>query len=285
MSPPRLRYPRSPQCRSARIARTRHYAMTAPDLLRRRVRHQPVDGHLDARRHPRRREPVGDPAPDIQGTRPHRRAGRARRRPARHGVRRQRRPAGRTARPSSPGSPTRSARANPPPTPSGWRATATQPAETRHVNEGQGDLLVVGSIMLAGYGFRTDAGRTTRSPPIVGMPVRQPRTGRSAVLPPRHRARGARRHHHRLLPAGVQRRSRGRSCSSCSPTPSRWPAPTRTCSASTPCPTASTSCCPPPPPASPSSFARPGSGPIGVDLSELLKGGGSVKCCTLEVHP
>lgn len=23
--------------------------------------------------------------------------------------------------------------------------------------------------------------------------------------------------------------------------------------------------------------------PIGVDLSELLKGGGSVKCCTLEV--
>ena len=25
--------------------------------------------------------------------------------------------------------------------------------------------------------------------------------------------------------------------------------------------------------------------PVGVDLSELLKGGGSVKCCTLEVHP
>jgi N-dimethylarginine dimethylaminohydrolase len=25
--------------------------------------------------------------------------------------------------------------------------------------------------------------------------------------------------------------------------------------------------------------------PIGVDLSELLKGGGSVKCCTLEVYP
>src|SRR4029077_14728209 len=30
------------------------------------------------------------------------------------------------------------------------------PAEPRHVNEGQGDLLVVGSIMLAGYGFRTE---------------------------------------------------------------------------------------------------------------------------------
>jgi N-dimethylarginine dimethylaminohydrolase len=25
--------------------------------------------------------------------------------------------------------------------------------------------------------------------------------------------------------------------------------------------------------------------PVGVDLSELLKGGGSVKCCTLEVYP
>jgi N-dimethylarginine dimethylaminohydrolase len=25
--------------------------------------------------------------------------------------------------------------------------------------------------------------------------------------------------------------------------------------------------------------------PIGVDMSELLKGGGSVKCCTLEVYP
>jgi hypothetical protein len=24
--------------------------------------------------------------------------------------------------------------------------------------------------------------------------------------------------------------------------------------------------------------------PIGVDLSELFKGGGSVKCCTMEVH-
>jgi len=25
--------------------------------------------------------------------------------------------------------------------------------------------------------------------------------------------------------------------------------------------------------------------PVPVDLSELLKGGGSVKCCTLEVYP
>jgi N-dimethylarginine dimethylaminohydrolase len=42
-------------------------------------------------------------------------------------------------------------------------------------------------------------------------------------------------------------------------------------------------------PAAASGFAEQlreaGFKPIGVDLSELLKGGGSVKCCTLEVHP
>ncbi|MDZ4235739.1 MAG: N-dimethylarginine dimethylaminohydrolase, partial [Dietzia sp.] len=31
-----------------------------------------------------------------------------------------------------------------------------QPCETRHVNEGQGDFLTVGSTLLAGHGFRTD---------------------------------------------------------------------------------------------------------------------------------
>ena len=46
-----------------------------------------------------------------------------------------------------------------------------------------------------------------------------------------------------------------------------------------------TSSIPRPPPASPSNCATAGFRPIGVDLSELLKGGGSVKCCTLEVHP
>ena len=31
-------------------------------------------------------------------------------------------------------------------------------------------------------------------------------------------------------------------------------------------------------------LADAGFEPIGVDLSELFKGGGSVKCCTLEVY-
>src|ERR1700694_4567617 len=35
------------------------------DLLRRRVRHQPVDGHLYPRRHQCRDGPMGEPAPDL----------------------------------------------------------------------------------------------------------------------------------------------------------------------------------------------------------------------------
>ncbi len=45
------------------------------------------------------------------------------------------------------------------------------PAETRYVNEGQGDLLVVGSIVLAGYGFRTDRRAHDEIAAVVGMPV------------------------------------------------------------------------------------------------------------------
>src|SRR3954464_6047251 len=45
------------------------------------------------------------------------------------------------------------------------------PAETRHVNEGQGDLLVVGAIVLAGYGFRTDRRAHHEIASWVGMPL------------------------------------------------------------------------------------------------------------------
>ena len=46
-----------------------------------------------------------------------------------------------------------------------------EPAETRHVNEGQGDLLVVGSIVLAGYGFRTERDAHAEIAAHVQMPV------------------------------------------------------------------------------------------------------------------
>ena len=214
---------------------------------------------------------------------PHRRVGRARRRPARHGLRRQRRPAGE-----------RQGRRRPVRLPAARRrvrrlrrvddSPRLRPAETRHVNEGQGDLLVVGSIVLAGYGFRTE--RRAHAEIAAAVRCRWSASNwsirGSITSTPRWRCSTTPR-----SPTTRRRSatSHARGCSSCSPTPSRWPAPTPTCSASTPCPTASTSSCPPPPPASPSSLRDAGFRPIGVDLSELLKGGGSVKCCTLEVHP
>ena len=48
----------------------------------------------------------------------------------------------------------------------GYRAV-----ETRHVNEGQGDLLVVGSIILAGCGFRTERQAHDEISASLQMPV------------------------------------------------------------------------------------------------------------------
>jgi N-dimethylarginine dimethylaminohydrolase len=45
------------------------------------------------------------------------------------------------------------------------------PTETRHINEGQGDLLVVGSVVLAGYGFRTERHAHAEVAAAVGKPV------------------------------------------------------------------------------------------------------------------
>jgi N-dimethylarginine dimethylaminohydrolase len=45
------------------------------------------------------------------------------------------------------------------------------PVKTRHINEGQGDLLVVGGIILAGTGFRTDPRAHREVAEITGMPV------------------------------------------------------------------------------------------------------------------
>ena len=79
-------------------------------------------------------------------------------------------------------------------------------------------------------------------------------------------------------------RAAGRSCSGSSRTRSWPPRPTPSSSVSTPCPTGATSSCPQRRPTSPSSCATRGYEPVGVDLSELLKAGGSVKCCTLEIR-
>ncbi len=169
---------------------------------------------------------------------------------------------------------------------SAWMSAAgLQPRRTRHRNEGQGDLLVAGTMVLAGYGFRTDRRAHDEIAEITGLPVLSlelidPRfyhldTALTvltdgpcpliAYYPPAF-SDGAlallRSHFPDALTVGtadafvlgLNAVSDGRHVLL---------------------------------PAAATGFAAQlrdaGFRPIGIELSELLKGGGSVKCCTLEV--
>lgn len=84
-----------------------------------------------------------------------------------------------------------------------------RPVTTRHVNEGQGDLLMVGERVLAGYGFRTDQRAHAEIAAVLGLPVVS-----LELVDPRFyhldtALARARRPHDRLLPAGVQYGSAG----------------------------------------------------------------------------
>lgn len=162
-------------------------------------------------------------------------------------------------------------------------ANGFDPRHTHYTNEGQGDLLVVGSTILAGYGYRTDLQAHTEIAQLTGMPVVSlelvdPRfyhldtalavldDSTIAYYPPAF-SDEARARLQALFPdaievatadayvLGLNAVSDGRHVV---------------------LPTTATG------------FARQlveaGFEPVPVDLSELLKGGGSVKCCTLEVY-
>jgi N-dimethylarginine dimethylaminohydrolase len=157
------------------------------------------------------------------------------------------------------------------------------PVQTRHVNEGQGDLLPVGEMILAGTGFRTDARAHAEiaelfGRPVVSLQLVDPRfyhldtaltvldDTTMAYYPPAF-AESSRAQLETLFPDaivvesadayvfGLNAVSDGRHVVH---------------------------------PAAAVGFAeqlrRAGFDPIGVEMSELLKGGGSVKCCTLEVY-
>lgn len=166
-----------------------------------------------------------------------------------------------------------------------WMAAAGyRPVRTEHVNEGQGDLLLVGPNLLAGYGFRTDRRAHDEIAAITGLNVTSlelvdPRfyhldtalavldDTTIAYYPPAFSDDARKRLTELFSDAievssadayvlGLNVVSDGRNVVM---------------------------------PAAATGFAgqlrRAGFEPIGVDLSELLKGGGSVKCCTLELHP
>jgi arginine dihydrolase len=157
-------------------------------------------------------------------------------------------------------------------------------AETRHVNEGQGDLLVVGAIVLAGYGFRTERQAHAEIAAHVGMPVVSlelvdPRfyhldtalavldDTTIAYYPPAF-SDEARMKLLELFPDAIEVAEADANVLGLNVVSDGLNVVM---------------------PAAATGFAEQlraaGFRPIGVDLSELLKGGGSVKCCTLEVHP
>ncbi|BDB41742.1 MULTISPECIES: dimethylargininase [Mycobacterium] len=163
-------------------------------------------------------------------------------------------------------------------------AMGYRPVSTRHVNEGQGDLLMVGDMVLAGYGFRTDRRAhaeiaSALRMPVVSLELVDPRfyhldtalavldDQTVAYYPPAFSPTAQTQLRALFGDAiivgtadaylfGLNAVSDGRHVVH---------------------------------PAGATGFAEQlraaGFEPIGVELSELLKGGGSVKCCTLEIHP
>jgi N-dimethylarginine dimethylaminohydrolase len=156
------------------------------------------------------------------------------------------------------------------------------PVSTRHVNEGQGDLLMVGEMVLAGYGFRTDRRAHAEIAAALGMSVNSlelvdPRfyhldtalavldDRTIAYYPPAFSA-SAKARLEALFPDAIVVGSADAYVLGLNVVSDGLHVVL---------------------PAAATGFAaqlrQAGFEPVGVDLSELLKGGGSVKCCTLEV--
>jgi N-dimethylarginine dimethylaminohydrolase len=166
-----------------------------------------------------------------------------------------------------------------------WFESADLKAVTEpvHVNEGEGDFLVVGGLVLAGTGFRTDPGAHGEVQELFGLPVVSlqlvdPRFyhldtalavlgERDVAYYPEAFSPGSRAVLQRLFPhavlaseadatvLGLNAVSDGRNVV---------------------LPSAATDLA--------AQLRDRGYTPVGVDLSELLKAGGSVKCCTLEIR-
>ncbi|KUI06496.1 N-dimethylarginine dimethylaminohydrolase [Mycobacterium lehmannii] len=157
------------------------------------------------------------------------------------------------------------------------------PVQTRHTNEGQGDLLVAGSILLAGYGFRTDRRAHGEIAQLVGRPTYSfelvdPRfyhldtalavldDTTVAYYPPAF-SNASRVSLRTLFPDAIEVTSSDAYAFGLNVVSD---------GRNVVLPTAATDFA--------AQLRDAGFNPVGVDLSELLKGGGSIKCCTLEVH-
>ncbi|BBZ51980.1 dimethylarginine dimethylaminohydrolase family protein [Mycobacterium heidelbergense] len=159
-----------------------------------------------------------------------------------------------------------------------------RPVSTRHVNEGQGDVLMVGETALAGYGFRTDRRAhpeisAALGVPVVSLELVDPRfyhldtalavldDHTIAFYPPAFSA-AARDRLHALYPDALLVGSADAYVLGLNAVSDGLHVVL---------PSAATGFA--------AQLRAAGFEPVGVELSELLKGGGSVKCCTLEIFP
>jgi N-dimethylarginine dimethylaminohydrolase len=163
-------------------------------------------------------------------------------------------------------------------------ALGLRPVSTRHVNEGQGDLLMVGETVLAGHGFRTDRRAhpeisAALRVPVVSLELVDPRfyhldtalavldDHTIAFYPPAFSA-AAQDQLQALFPEAIVVGSADAFVLGLNVVSDGLNVVL---------------------PSAAIGFAAQlrdaGFQPVGVDLSELLKGGGSVKCCTLEMFP
>jgi N-dimethylarginine dimethylaminohydrolase len=157
-----------------------------------------------------------------------------------------------------------------------------EPVTTRFINEGQGDLLMVGEKVLAGYGFRTDRRAHAEISaalrmPVISLELVDPRfyhldtalavldDHTIAFYPPAFSA-AAQEQLHALFPDAIVVGSADAYVLGLNVVSDGLHVVL---------PSAATGFI--------AQLREVGFEPVGVDLSELLKGGGSVKCCTLEV--
>jgi N-dimethylarginine dimethylaminohydrolase len=157
------------------------------------------------------------------------------------------------------------------------------PLQTRHTNEGQGDLLVVAGMVLGGYGFRTDRRAHAEiaemlTMPVISLELVDPRfyhldtalavldDSSIAYYPPAF-SKAATGQLRSLFPDAIEVGSRDAYVLGLNAVSDGLHVVH---------------------PAAATGFAaalrEAGFQSVGVDLGELLKGGGSVKCCTLEVY-
>ncbi|WP_260971221.1 dimethylargininase [Mycolicibacterium llatzerense] len=158
------------------------------------------------------------------------------------------------------------------------------PLYTEHTNEGQGDLLIIGSKILAGYGFRTDRQSHDEVAKLSGLPLTSlqlvnPRfyhldtalavldDDTIAFYPPAFGATSVALLR-KMFPGAIEVADADAHVLGLNAVSDGL---------NVVHPAAATGFA--------AQLSAAGFRPVGVDLSELLKGGGSVKCCTLEVYP